>query len=352
MIDQRQALLVIQIGQDFERSLQAGKNADVQVIADGRNSNTAGTALGYVSAIVDFFNADWATAHGQTPPPLQITTRAWYNPNLETRWNMVPALIGTLTMLQTLLLTAMSVAREREQGTFDQLLVTPFRPAEIKSGGHDQAFYQRMWQSVVETGSWQGEIWNKRKNGEVYPQLLTITAVRGTAGEVTHYVGAFADITQRKATEREIEQLAFYDPLTRLPNRRLLRDRLQQALASSVRSKRGGALLFIDLDNFKTINDTLGHDKGDQLLQQAAQRLVACVRESDTVGRLGGDEFVVILEGLGENRNEAATQAKIVAEKILAALSTPYHLASHECDSRSSIGSPCLAIVSRVWTTY
>jgi ABC-2 type transport system permease protein len=134
VIDQREALLVIQIGQDFERNLQAGKSADVQVIADGRNSNTAGTALGYVTDIVDSFNADWANAHGETRPPLQITTRAWYNPNLETRWNMVPALIGTLTMLQTLLLTAMSVAREREQGTFDQLLVTPFRPPEIMIG--------------------------------------------------------------------------------------------------------------------------------------------------------------------------------------------------------------------------
>jgi pyoluteorin transport system permease protein len=134
VIDQRQALLVIQIGQDFERKLQAGKNADVQVIADGRNSNTAGTALGYVTAIVDTFNADWASAHGVPPPPLKITTRAWYNPNLETRWNMIPALIGTLTMIQILLLTAMSVAREREQGTFDQLLVTPFRPVEIMVG--------------------------------------------------------------------------------------------------------------------------------------------------------------------------------------------------------------------------
>jgi ABC-2 type transport system permease protein len=134
VIDQRQALLVVQIGQDFERNLQAGKNADVQVIADGRNSNTAGTALGYVTAIVDTFNTDWATTHGMTLPPLQVTTRALYNPNLETRWNMIPALIGTLTMIQILLLTAMSVAREREQGTFDQLLVTPFRPAEIMVG--------------------------------------------------------------------------------------------------------------------------------------------------------------------------------------------------------------------------
>jgi ABC-2 type transport system permease protein len=134
VIDQRDALLVIQIDQNFERKLQSGKNASLQVIADGRNSNTAGTALGYVNAIVASFNETWTKEHGQASPPLQVSSRAWYNPNLETRWNMVPALIGTLTMLQTLLLTAMSVAREREQGTFDQLLVTPFRPVEIMIG--------------------------------------------------------------------------------------------------------------------------------------------------------------------------------------------------------------------------
>ncbi len=133
-IDRQTALLVIQIGQDFERRLTAGLPADVQVIADGRNSNTAGTALGYVGAIVDTFNAQWAADHGSATPPVRVTMRAWYNFNLETRWYMVPALIGTLTFLQTLLLTAMSVAREREQGTFDQLLVTPFRPAEIMVG--------------------------------------------------------------------------------------------------------------------------------------------------------------------------------------------------------------------------
>ena len=130
----RRALLVIQIDQDFERRLLTGQPADVQVIADGRNSNTAGTATGYVSAVVEAFNADWRQRHGQNEAPIQVTTRAWYNPNLETRWNMIPSLIGTLTMMQTLLLTAMSVAREREQGTFDQLLVTPFRPAEIMAG--------------------------------------------------------------------------------------------------------------------------------------------------------------------------------------------------------------------------
>ena len=133
-IDDRRAVLVVQIDQDFERRLLAGQTADIQVIADGRNSNTAATAMGYVNSIVGQFNAEWRAAHGQATPPIQISVRAWYNPNLETRWNMIPALVGTLTMLQTLLLTAMSVAREREQGTFDQLLVTPYRPAEIMAG--------------------------------------------------------------------------------------------------------------------------------------------------------------------------------------------------------------------------
>ncbi len=134
LIDERRALLIIQIGQNFERTLAAGLPANIQVIADGRNSNTAGTALSYVSAIVAAFNAKWASAHGENALPLNVTVRAWYNPNLETRWFMIPALVGTLTLLQTLVLTAMSVAREREQGTFDQLLVTPFRPAEIIAG--------------------------------------------------------------------------------------------------------------------------------------------------------------------------------------------------------------------------
>lgn len=133
-INNRDVLLVVQIDQDFERRLHLGRQANVQVIADGRNSNTAGTAMGYVNTIVNGFNADWRAAHGQSTPPVRLVSRAWYNPNLETRWHMIPALIGMLTLLQTLLLTALSVAREREQGTFDQLLVTPFRPAEIMAG--------------------------------------------------------------------------------------------------------------------------------------------------------------------------------------------------------------------------
>jgi ABC-2 type transport system permease protein len=133
-IDERKALLVVQIDQDFERRLISGEQASVQVIADGRNSNTAGTAMGYINNIIDAFNTAWRIDHGLKDSPVRLTTRAWYNPNLETRWHMIPALLGVLTLLQTLLLTALSVAREREQGTFDQLLVTPFRPAEIMAG--------------------------------------------------------------------------------------------------------------------------------------------------------------------------------------------------------------------------
>jgi ABC-2 type transport system permease protein len=134
LINARRALLVVQIDQQFERRLLSGQSADVQIIADGRNSTTAGTAMNYVASIAEQFNSSWGHDHGIAPPPLQVVARAWYNPNLETRWFMIPGMIGTLTLIQTMMLTAMSVAREREQGTFDQLLVTPFRPFEIMAG--------------------------------------------------------------------------------------------------------------------------------------------------------------------------------------------------------------------------
>ncbi len=134
LIDSRRVVLVVQIGPDFQRRLSAGQNAAVQVVADGRNSTTAGAALGYVNAAVESFNVDWRRDHGLAPPPVRLSPRAWYNPNLETRWNLVPALVGTITMMSTLMLAALSVAREREEGTFDQLLVAPFNPAEILVG--------------------------------------------------------------------------------------------------------------------------------------------------------------------------------------------------------------------------
>ena len=156
---------------------------------------------------------------------------------------------------------------------------------------------------------------------------------------ITNYVATFIDITVSKAAADKIERLAFYDPLTGLPNRRLLRDRLKSALASSHRSGRQGALLFIDLDNFKTLNDTLGHDMGDLLLQQVARRLESCVREGDTVARLGGDEFVVMLEDLSEQALDAAAQTEFIGDKILVALNQSYRLATHDFHSTASIGA-------------
>ena len=208
----------------------------------------------------------------------------------------------------------------------------------LGSGRHDADFYAAMLDSLERTGSWQGEIWDRRKNGEIYPQWLTVTAVKDTDGKVTHYVDAFTDITSRKAAEDQIQSLAFFDPLTGLPNRRLLMDRLKQAVASGARREKRGALLFVDLDNFKNLNDTLGHDKGDLLLQQVAQRLTTCIREGDTVARLGGDEFVVMLEDLSATEMEAAAQAEIVGEKIHIALNQIYGLASYTHHSTASIG--------------
>ena len=212
-------------------------------------------------------------------------------------------------------------------------------PSMLSSGLHDAAFYAEMWESINRTGRWEGEIRNQRKDGEIYPELLTISVVKDKNGTITNYVATFTDITVSSEAAEKIRNLAFYDSLTGLPNRRLLLDRLHQAFASSARSGRQGAVLFIDLDNFKTINDTLGHDIGDLLLQQAAQRLESCLREVDTVSRLGGDEFVVMLEDLSEQPLEAATQTRIVGEKILARLKQTYQLDIHEYHSSSSIGA-------------
>ena len=212
-------------------------------------------------------------------------------------------------------------------------------PRMFASGRHDASFYAAMWQEINTSGSWQGEIWDRRKNGDVYPKWMTITAVKDSEGAVCNYIATHTDISDRKAAEEQIRNLAFYDPLTLLPNRRLLADRLQQALASSARSGREGAMLFIDLDNFKTLNDTpLGHDKGDLLLKEVARRMTRCIREGDTVARLGGDEFVVMLEDLSESSIDAAGHSENVAEKILAALNLPFDLAGLDYRSSCSVG--------------
>ncbi|NOT10413.1 MAG: EAL domain-containing protein [Methylococcaceae bacterium] len=212
-------------------------------------------------------------------------------------------------------------------------------PSLLKSGRQDATFYSEMRQSLKTKGAWRGEMWNRRKNGEIFPEWQTITVLKGDDGEVLHYIATLTDITQEKVASEQIEKLAFFDPLTNLPNRRLLKNRLHLALAFSSRNKRRGALLFIDLDNFKLLNDTLGHNIGDLLLQQVAQRLINCIREVDTAARLGGDEFVVMLEDLSESLEEAAIDTEIAGKKLLAALNEPYLLAGHEHRCSASIGA-------------
>ena len=217
-------------------------------------------------------------------------------------------------------------------------------PRLLKSDRHDQDFYRRMWQSIIQTGAWQGEIWDRRKDGDVYPLWLTISAVRQENGIVSNYVGSFFDISERKVAEEKIKNLAFYDPLTNLANRRLLQDRLKLALSSRGRSGKEGALLFIDLDNFKNLNDSLGHDIGDKLLEMVAARLTAVVREGDSVARLGGDEFVIMLEDLSEHALEAAEQTEAIGHKVLTALNEPYQIGSHLHRSTASIGATLFGI--------
>jgi diguanylate cyclase (GGDEF)-like protein/PAS domain S-box-containing protein len=194
-------------------------------------------------------------------------------------------------------------------------------PKLLQSGRHGKDFYAGMWADIEQHGAWQGEIWNRRKNGEVFPEWLSISVVRNDDGAVTHYVGTHTDITLRKAAEDEIKHLAFYDPLTRLPNRRLLQDRLNQAVIHARRSDSRLALMFVDLDRFKPVNDQFGHRAGDELLQAVAKRLQDCVRESDTVARIGGDEFVVLLPSI-----EDAHDAVRVMEKIHGALQQDFAL--------------------------
>jgi len=215
----------------------------------------------------------------------------------------------------------------------------------LTSGREDAALDDAMWETVQRCGAWQGEVWDRRKNGEVYPVWLTISAVKGQGGLVTHYVATHIDITQRKAVEDQLHKLAFYDPLTQLPNRRLLLDRLGHVLAGSTRSRNQGAIMFIDLDNFKALNDTQGHDVGDRLLAEVAQRLKSSVRQGDTVARLGGDEFVVMVQDLAADSMVVA-QVEAVAGKILAALDCPYRLVfDAELGRRNALNYHCTASI-------
>ncbi|MBW7831772.1 MAG: EAL domain-containing protein [Simplicispira suum] len=210
--------------------------------------------------------------------------------------------------------------------------------SQLQSGRSDATFYAEVWNAVAQNGHWAGEMWLERKGGEVYPAWVHIAQVRSAAGEITHYVSTQMDISERKAAEDEIRTLAYYDALTGLPNRRLMSDRLQRSLANSQTGGLGGALLVVDLDNFKDLNDTLGHDTGDELLRQVAERLEQCGRRSDTVARLGGDEFAMLLEGLSTDRAQAARQAEAVARTVLEMLGKVFVLDGRVHHTSCSVG--------------
>lgn len=207
------------------------------------------------------------------------------------------------------------------------------KPGILSSGRQDAKFYEEMWKSINGTGMWQGEIWNRRKSGEIFPEWLSIGTVKNSLGEVLNYVALFSDISQRKEAEARIEYLAHYDPLTNLPNRALFADRLKHALMTASRNQKKTALLFLNLDKFKMVNDTMGHLAGDLVLQSVADRLKSCVRESDTICRQGGDEFMILLAEIGGTED-----AELVARKIVGAMVEPHQIGNRTLNITFSIG--------------
>ncbi len=206
-------------------------------------------------------------------------------------------------------------------------------PRILQSGRQGKAFYEHMWAALKALEYWRGEMWDKRKSGELYPAWFAVSSVKDPEGRLTHYVAVFSDISERKAAEDRIDYLAHHDPLTGLPNRTVLRDRFDQALAQARRAQGKVALVFVDLDHFKAVNDSLGHSSGDELLCAVARRLKACVRGSDTVCRQGGDEFLLLLVSVPDPRS-----ASVVANKVLAMLREPLDIGGHSLVSSASIG--------------
>lgn len=207
------------------------------------------------------------------------------------------------------------------------------KPSILKSGRQDHAFYESFWATLLATGRWQGEVWNRCRDGRPYLAWQTIAAVRNGEGRTTHYVSVCSDITERKRHDELIRHQAYHDELTDLPNRRLFQDRLSQALLYAKRDGEMLAVMFLDLDHFKEINDKYGHDVGDRLLQEVAKRLKHCIRKGDSLSRFGGDEFVLLLPMIKE-----AIYAVQLAEKIIGTLESPLEIAGHELGIGASIG--------------
>ncbi len=210
-------------------------------------------------------------------------------------------------------------------------------PAILKSHKHSPEFYREMWNKINRDGSWQGEIWNRRKNGDFYLECLSINAITDQFGRASHFIGIFSDITRRRHDEQQIEMMAHYDALTDLPNRVLFNERLKHSIVRATRHKQWISVLFLDLDRFKNLNDTLGHFIGDLLLQGVAKRLKDCVRESDTVSRFGGDEFMIVLSDF-EDEQVASLHTAEIAQKILSELTKAFDLSGNKFMTTTSIG--------------
>jgi diguanylate cyclase (GGDEF)-like protein/PAS domain S-box-containing protein len=211
-------------------------------------------------------------------------------------------------------------------------------PKILSSGKQDELFYKNFWNTIHSKGKWNGEIWNRRKNGEIFPAWQTVSVIKDNSGKVTHYIAFFSDITDFKLAEKEIEKLAFYDSLTELPNRRLLHERLEQELNNARRYQRAGILLFLDLDRFKHINDALGHSVGDKILIETARRLQSLLRATDTAVRLGGDEFIILISAQDGIHNDLLEQSSIIAEKVINEINNPFLINEHELFISTSIG--------------
>lgn len=266
-----------------------------------------------------------------------ITERKKAEENLRIAATAFDSQVGMLITDPHLVILRTNCALTEITGYSEQELIG-HTPKILQSGLHDKNFYSSMWNDIRTTGSWQGEIWNKRKNGELYPQHTLIASVRDENGLTTHYVASITDISAYKAAEEKVHLLAFYDSLTKLPNRSLFLEHLEQSMRDTKNKKQLGAVLLIDLDNFKAINDTAGHETGDYLLQQVATRLLECVEANHMVARLGSDEFVVLLDHLGSSEMEAIPQLEKTAKYILQTLTQPYFLADSEYHNSASIG--------------
>ena len=331
---------------------------------------------GFLCAVIDDGSAserDWLNAHGiasMAVLPIRIEDCVWgfvgfSNKQVARRWEeddiqvlqTIAADIGHL-MLQERSLAKLRLSAQVFAESGEAIAVTDVRggfvsvnraftevtgytfdevrgknPRLLQSGRHDGKFYEAMWQQLAATGGWQGEVWNRRKSGEIYPEWLNISAVRDTGGEITHYVAIFSDITERKAALARIEYLAHHDPLTGLPNRSLLRERLEQEIGRARRLEQMVGVLFLDLDRFKTVNDSLGHAVGDRLLREVADRIRQHLRISDIVCRQGGDEFIVVLPDL-----KCDTDAAQIARQIIDALRPPVDVGSRTVHTSTSIG--------------